>query len=72
MEEICGGTKPYLNTERMECEHQRVKEKAIHQFQSKKKMGGDEFSKTYKEQLEKVRIERYCNFKCVNFCFFQI
>lgn len=54
MEEICGGNKPYLNTATMESEHRKVKDKAIHQFQSKRKMGGDEFSEKYKEQLEKV------------------
>lgn len=57
MEEICGGNKPYLNTIKMESEHRKVKDKAIHQFQSKRKMGGDEFSEKYKEQLEKVMNE---------------
>lgn len=56
MEEVCGGAKPYLKTEAIETEHRRVKDKAIHQFNSKKKMGGDEFSLIYKEQLEKVNI----------------
>lgn len=54
MEDICGGAKPYLNTGLMEAEHRRVKDKALHQFQSKRKMGGEEFSEKYKEQLEKV------------------
>jgi len=54
MEDVCGGTKPYLKTEAIENEHKRVKDKAIEQFEKKKKMGGDEFSALYKEQLEKV------------------
>lgn len=54
MDDVCGGTKPYLNTNTMESEHRRVKDKALHQFQSKRKMGGDEFSEKYREQLEKV------------------
>lgn len=54
MEDVCGGNKPYLNTATMEAEHRRIKDKAIHQFQSKRKMGGEEFSEKYKEQLEKV------------------
>lgn len=55
MEEVCGGNKPYLNTATMDAEHRRVKDKALHQFHSKRKMGGEEFSERYKEQLEKVR-----------------
>lgn len=54
MEGICGGTKPYMNTETIESEHRRVRDKAIQAFNVKKKMGGEEFSQTYKEQLEKV------------------
>ena len=54
MEEVCGGNKPYLNTAAIESEHRRHKDKALHQFQSKRKMGGDEFSEKYKEQLDKV------------------
>lgn len=54
MEGICGGTKPYMNTETIESEHRRVRDKAIQAFNVKKKMGGEEFSQTYREQLEKV------------------
>lgn len=57
MEDICGGNKPYLNTSKMESEHRRVKEKAMHQFQSKRKMGGEEFSEKYRDQLEKVALK---------------
>lgn len=54
MEHVCGGTKPYMNTETIESEHKRVLDKAIQAFNIKKKMGGEEFSRTYREQLEKV------------------
>ena len=54
MDDVCGGNKPYLKTSAMESEHRRVKDKALIQFQSKRKMGGDEFSEKYKEQLDKV------------------
>ncbi|RZC34149.1 atlastin, partial [Asbolus verrucosus] len=66
MEEICGGNKPYLNTATMESEHRKVKDKAIHQFQSKRKMGGEEFSEKYKEQLEKDLEETFTQFKAHN------
>ncbi|KAJ8935379.1 hypothetical protein NQ314_012790 [Rhamnusium bicolor] len=39
MEEVCGGAKPYLKTDAIESEHRKVKDKAIQQFNSKKKMG---------------------------------
>ncbi|CAH1102878.1 unnamed protein product [Psylliodes chrysocephalus] len=66
MEEVCGGAKPYLKTEAIETEHRRVKDKAIHQFNSKKKMGGDEFSLIYKEQLEKDIEDTFNQFKAHN------
>ncbi|CAG9763960.1 unnamed protein product [Ceutorhynchus assimilis] len=59
MEDVCGGAKPYLKTETMDVEHKRVKDKAIEQFEKKKKMGGDEFSAVYKEQLEKVTLDLF-------------
>lgn len=52
MEEVCGGTKPYLNVTHLEREHLRAKDKAIEQFRAKRKMGGEEFSEKYRDQLE--------------------
>nr|CAH7735989.1 unnamed protein product [Callosobruchus chinensis] len=66
MEEVCGGTKPYLNTDTIEMEHRRVRDRAINQFNSKKKMGGEEFSRIYKEQLEKDIEEAFIQFKAHN------
>ncbi|XP_066152072.1 atlastin [Euwallacea fornicatus] len=66
MEDVCGGTKPYLKTDAIETEHKRVKDKAIEQFEKKKKMGGDEFSALYKEQLEKDIEDTFLQFKAHN------
>lgn len=55
MEEVCGGTKPYLQPHVMEDEHRRAKDKALHAFESKKKMGGQELADTYSVHLVKVR-----------------
>ncbi|XP_045460885.1 atlastin isoform X1 [Harmonia axyridis] len=66
MEDVCGGTKPYLNSSVMETEHKRIKDKAVLQFQSKRKMGGEEFSEKYKEQLEKDLEESFNQFKAHN------
>uniref|UniRef100_A0A023EUV9 Putative guanylate-binding protein n=1 Tax=Aedes albopictus TaxID=7160 RepID=A0A023EUV9_AEDAL len=66
MEDVCGGNKPYLNTAHLESEHNRIKEKALHQFSSKRKMGGEEFSEKYRERLEQDLDESYVTFKAHN------
>ncbi|XP_017780386.1 PREDICTED: atlastin-like [Nicrophorus vespilloides] len=66
MEDVCGGNKPYLNTSLMDAEHRRIKDKALLQFVSKQKMGGEEFSEKYKLQLEKNLDEAFVQFKSHN------
>lgn len=56
MEVVCGGTKPYLSTAHLEAEHQRIKDKSLSQFVNKRKMGGESFSESYKEKLDKVSL----------------
>lgn len=64
MENACGGNKPYMNTNALDDEHLMSKEKAMEQFMVKRKMGGDEFSESYKLKLEAVR--RFsCNLDCL-------
>uniref|UniRef100_A0AC35U8V1 GB1/RHD3-type G domain-containing protein n=1 Tax=Rhabditophanes sp. KR3021 TaxID=114890 RepID=A0AC35U8V1_9BILA len=52
MEEICGGATPYIQTEELEKEHERVKNNAIRIFKNIKKMGGSEYSLSFLEKLE--------------------
>ncbi|KAL5273094.1 ATL2 family protein [Megaselia abdita] len=66
MDEVCGGTRPYLSSGHLEAEHLRVKDKAIFLFVSKRKMGGEEFSEKYREQLEIDIEESFGNFKSHN------
>ncbi|XP_065167409.1 atlastin isoform X2 [Atheta coriaria] len=66
MEDVCGGAKPYMNTATIEAEHRRVKDKALNQFASKRKMGGDEFSEKYRDQLEHDLEETFNQFKSHN------
>lgn len=54
MDEVCGGTRPYLQGQLLEANHLRIRDKAIGTFQAKRKMGGEEFSESYKDQLSKV------------------
>lgn len=55
MEAVCGGAKPYLSTAHLESEHFRIKDKSMELFTKKPKMGGEEFSRQYKEKLDQVR-----------------
>lgn len=54
MELACGGNKPYMNTNCLDEEHLKSKDMAMEQFIIKRKMGGDEFSESYKLKLEAV------------------
>ncbi|KAF9807108.1 hypothetical protein SFRURICE_018531 [Spodoptera frugiperda] len=55
MEEICGGTKPYLPPQVLEQEHHKCLNKALHSFDSKKKMGGEEMATKFKQLLVKLK-----------------
>ncbi|KAM9601037.1 atlastin-2 isoform 5-T7 [Trichechus inunguis] len=61
MEQVCGGDKPYIAPSDLERKHLDLKEVAIKQFRSVKKMGGDEFSRRYQDQLESEIEETYAN-----------
>jgi len=66
MEGVCGGDKPFINENILEIEHLRVKDAAVEVFNSRRKMGGEEFSAKYREQLEKEVDESYENYKLHN------
>lgn len=66
MESVCGGTKPFLATAHLESEHRRCVDKALHQFQNKRKMGGDEFSQAYMDKLQKDMDDAYSQFRAHN------
>ncbi|XP_061024671.1 atlastin-2 isoform X3 [Eubalaena glacialis] len=59
---VCGGDKPYIAPSDLERRHLDLKEVAIKQFRSVKKMGGDEFCRRYQDQLEAEIEETYANF----------
>ncbi|XP_042637476.1 atlastin-2 [Orycteropus afer afer] len=62
MEQVCGGDKPYIAPSDLERKHLNLKEIAIKQFRSVKKMGGEEFCRRYQDQLEAEIEENYANF----------
>ncbi|EPY83856.1 ADP-ribosylation factor-like 6 interacting protein 2 isoform 4-like protein [Camelus ferus] len=59
---VCGGDKPYIAPSDLERKHLDLKDVAIKQFRSVKKMGGDEFCRRYQDQLEAEIEETYANF----------
>ncbi|XP_036190707.1 atlastin-2 isoform X5 [Myotis myotis] len=62
MLQVCGGDKPYIAPSDLERKHLDLKEVAIKQFRSIKKMGGDDFCRRYQDQLEAEIEETYANF----------
>jgi len=66
MESLCGGDRPYLNEQVLDLEHGRILEAALVEFDSRKKLGGDEFSAKYREQLMEEMDEGFNNFKSHN------
>jgi len=66
MEAVCGGAKPYLSTAHLETEHLRIKDKAMELFTKKPKMGGEEFSRIYKDKLDEDLEEQFNAFKAHN------
>jgi len=66
MESLCGGERPYLNESVLELEHHRILDQAITEFDARKKMGGEEFSHKYRDQLTKELDEAFIQFKAHN------
>ncbi|CAK9822247.1 atl [Anthophora retusa] len=66
MDSICGAKKPYLTTQRLNTEHLRCMDKAIHTFQNKRKMGGEAFSQTYMKKLWQDMDTAFIQFKAQN------
>ncbi|GBP49825.1 Atlastin [Eumeta japonica] len=66
MEEVCGGAKPYLQPTLLEAEHARLRDKALHAFSARRKMGGEEFSREYAERLTRTLDEQFEQFAAHN------
>jgi len=66
MEGVCGGDKPFINEHILEIEHLRVRDAALETFDSRRKMGGEEFSAKYRDKLEGEMNEAFENYKSHN------
>ncbi|XP_024299356.1 atlastin-2 isoform X1 [Oncorhynchus tshawytscha] len=62
MEQVCGGDKPYMAPDQLECCHANLLQVAVKHFRSVKKMGGEDFCRCYQEQLEAELDEAFTNF----------
>jgi len=66
MEELVGGDKPYVNAQAIEEHYLHSTELALEEFGKVKKMGGEEHSKRYREQLLAEIDETYRQYKAHN------
>src|SRR5882757_5719891 len=66
MEEICGGDKPFLNPKTLETKHTDLRREAMDSFDKIPKMGGKEFSESYREQLMMELDQTYEHFEAQN------
>ncbi|KAM8807785.1 atlastin-1 [Eudromia elegans] len=62
MEEVCGGDKPFLAPSDLQSRHAELREEAVRLFRGVKKMGGEEFSRRYLQQLEAEIDELYVQY----------
>ena len=58
--------RPYINDQVLDIEHNRIVETALSEFDSRKKLGGEEFSSKYRDQLIAEIEESYNNYKAHN------
>ncbi|CAG0922115.1 unnamed protein product, partial [Notodromas monacha] len=66
MENVCGGDSPYLSTNDLNDEHQRIKARALDVFSNTPKMGGEEYSEIYQQKLEQELEDLYVKYKAQN------
>lgn len=50
--QVCGGDRPFLAPSELQARHSVIREEALQVFKGVKKMGGEEFSRRYLQQLE--------------------
>lgn len=66
MEKICGGDHPYVSIQILEDHHNRCCDTAFSSFDSIRKMGGPEFSLTYRSTLKEKIDELYKSYQSNN------
>ncbi|NWI11078.1 ATLA1 protein, partial [Crypturellus soui] len=59
---VCGGDKPFLAPSDLQSKHAELRDEAVRLFRGVKKMGGEEFSRRYLQQLEAEIDELYIQY----------
>lgn len=62
MEDVCGGSKPYVNPKILEQKHNQLLKEAMRNFQDKKKMGEEEYCQTFAKKLNEELLNNYEKF----------
>jgi atlastin len=55
----CGGDRPYIHPNQLDVLHQEVRRQTIEKFRCARKMGGEQMSQTYQQDLENELQELY-------------
>ena len=66
MKDFCGGEKPFLNPKTLETKHTELLKEAMDSFDKIPKMGGKEFSESYREQLMMELDQAFEHFEAQN------
>jgi len=57
----CGGDRPYIHPNQLDVLHQEVRRQSIEKFRCARKMGGEQMSQNYQQDLENEITELYRN-----------
>jgi hypothetical protein len=57
----CGGDRPYIHPNQLDVLHQEVRRQSIEKFRCARKMGGEQMSQIYQQDLENEITELYGN-----------
>ncbi|CAF1266231.1 unnamed protein product [Adineta steineri] len=63
IEQHCGGDRPYIHPNQLDTLHQEVRRQSIEKFRCARKMGGEQMSQSYLQELENEIAELYSNYK---------
>ncbi|CAF0751684.1 unnamed protein product, partial [Didymodactylos carnosus] len=63
MEQHCGGDRPYIHPNQLELLHSEVRRESIEKFRVARKMGGEQLSQSYQQDLENEIAELFLNYK---------
>ncbi len=55
----CGGDRPYIHPNQLEVLHKEIRRQSIEKFRCARKMGGEEMSQSYQQDLDKELLELF-------------